>query len=545
LGRLVGSSALAPFFPPYRKSVRQFVLLGLLGDAASLGRPLVYMALIDRLMRTVSPSSVVALCGVLVVIALAEALFSLARDHYAAKTNAFWSMDYQFEGWRSIVARPLDTGPSLPSVEVVERLGTAPTLTAGRVSYLTAALVHAPVALAMIVLLTVISWPLALVYALTLPVMLVVARLVRDRRDKTIATGFDANARYRAEAAEIVAGQETILALGGQTFAFARIWRNVSNVAATSYHSTRYNGLLGFSTNLGQNLITIGLLLTAALLVLAGSLTLGQLVAFEMISTQLRGKLRILIMLSEGLTKTRIGEGRLPAISGTVWSERVDRPTSAMPRTLRISIDTFQYPGRETPVLRNVNVMLAPGERLRIGGESGSGKSTLGKIIAGLIDVPGAVSVVQTGEAGRVPNVLYIPQDPFVFAGSVAENVLLKDQADVSDEDEARAEDAVRKACLTPDELPARLAESGRNLSGGQRQRLHLARAFLTQPDLLILDEPTRGLDEATARALLHNMSAAHRGATIVFISHDPLVDQFTDRMLTLEAGQVGQRLAA
>lgn len=186
-------------------------------------------------------------------------------------------------------------------------------------------------------------------------------------------------------------------------------------------------------------------------------------------------------------------------------------------------------PGR-APILDGLSMTVAPGEWLTLTGPSGSGKSTLLLIAAGLLHA----------EAGRVTvapgcRVAYLPQRSQLFAGTIAQNLRLADPA----ADDERLWWALRAAALdavvqTRGGLDSRLGDGGTGLSGGESRRLAIARLLLHGGDVFLLDEPTTGLDEATARQLLAALRETLRGRAVVTASHQAAEIAIADRRLAL-----------
>lgn len=515
--------------------------LGGISDLAGICRPLIYMALIDRLMKSVSISSIAMMCALLAGVSLLEAVFSWAREHYSAKLSGELALDYQFDAWGRLVARQMDQASSIRGADAVDRLGTVGAVATARVNGVLGVIMHAPVALIMICCLATLNWILALFYVTILPIMLLVSGFVRRSRDSLVREYQEAGGRYRSDGAEIYAGQETILSLSAQKFAFQRVWRHVSDVVSSGFHSDRYSSIQVNASNFTQNVSTIALLFVAAILVLSGILTLGQLVAFEMISTQLKAKLRTLSSLYEGAKRVELAEGRLPQwqsmAAPVVEKVKVDGEGGAFP--LRTFIPSFKYYEQQDPLISNIDFIIKRADIIRISGESGVGKSTLARLISGLIEAPGAITPRhQLDSSGG--SVLYIPQEPFLVHGSVYENIAMIDHREISEEERRAVERSARAAGINIADLPRVISEGGKNISGGQRQRLHLARAFLRRCDLLILDEPTRGLDRETAEVMLRSICESADFGAVLIISHDPLVARYCNREISIKSDSRG-----
>jgi ABC-type transport system involved in cytochrome bd biosynthesis fused ATPase/permease subunit len=195
-----------------------------------------------------------------------------------------------------------------------------------------------------------------------------------------------------------------------------------------------------------------------------------------------------------------------------------------------LSIDQLDLPGGGLTVLT---------------GASGAGKSTLLRVLAGALQpMAGAVRIGGTGlhelgYEGLVAGVTVVEQDSQLLSGTVADNLRLA-RPDATD-DELRT--AMKVAVLAGHvDLAARLGPGGEGLSGGQRRRLGVAQAYLRHPGLLLLDEPTEGLDHRTASVLLANLRSAVPGSTIIAAIHDRTPNHLpvpADATVRLAAGRV------
>ncbi|MFI7320436.1 thiol reductant ABC exporter subunit CydD [Streptomyces venezuelae] len=207
---------------------------------------------------------------------------------------------------------------------------------------------------------------------------------------------------------------------------------------------------------------------------------------------------------------------------------------------------TVRYPGRSVDAVSRASFEVAPGETVALVGPSGVGKSTLLNVVLGFVrPVEGRVCVGGVDLAEVSPErwrerVAWVPQRPHLFAGSVAENVRLARP----DADDAQVRDALRDAGALefvdalPDGVETLLGEDGAGLSAGQRQRLALARAFLADRPVVLLDEPTAALDGGTEAGVVEAVRRLAVGRTVLLVVHRPALLAVADRVVRLEAGE-------
>ncbi|MFG2182841.1 thiol reductant ABC exporter subunit CydD [Streptomyces abikoensis] len=203
-----------------------------------------------------------------------------------------------------------------------------------------------------------------------------------------------------------------------------------------------------------------------------------------------------------------------------------------------------RHAGRGTPSLAETSFEVRPGETVAVTGPSGVGKTTLLNVLLGLerptsgrVFVDGADLASLSPESWR-DQVAWVPQRPHLFAGTIAENVRLArpGATDAQVREALRAAGALEFVSMLPQGTDTRLGEDGSGLSAGQRQRLALARAFLADRPVLLLDEPTAALDGGTEAAVVEAVRRLSAGRTVVLVVHRPALLSVADRVVRLEA---------
>ncbi|MFC8490227.1 thiol reductant ABC exporter subunit CydD [Streptomyces sp. NPDC057235] len=263
----------------------------------------------------------------------------------------------------------------------------------------------------------------------------------------------------------------------------------------------------------------------------------------------------ILILAPEAYLPLRqVGAQYHAAAEGLAAAEEIfdvlERPvrdggTGAVPDTVRLELDavTVRHAGRAEPSLDAATLTVEPGETVALVGPSGSGKSTLLDVVLGFTapEPGGTVRVGGEDLAGLDPEawrsrIAWVPQRPYLFAGTIAENVRLA-RPDASD---GAVREALRDAgadgfvAELPDGIETPLGEDGTGLSAGQRQRLALARAFLADRPLLLLDEPTAALDGETEAGVVDAVRRLAAGRTVLLVVHRPALLAVADRVVGL-----------
>jgi thiol reductant ABC exporter CydD subunit len=234
-------------------------------------------------------------------------------------------------------------------------------------------------------------------------------------------------------------------------------------------------------------------------------------------------------------------EAPAPAVRGSAIAP------SPREATVRLEGVSFSYPGRPGDVLRSLDLELRPGETVALVGPSGAGKSTVASLLL-LLAQPSSGRVTAGGtdlaecnpQAWRA-NIAWVPQRPTLFHGTVAENIALGEPRAGEARIRAAAELAGADAFIRrlPDGYGTIVGDGGRALSAGERRRIAIARAFLRDAPLVILDEPTANLDRESGEVVGDALVRLGKGRTVLLIAHDDEVVRHADRAVRLDSRRI------
>jgi ATP-binding cassette subfamily B protein/subfamily B ATP-binding cassette protein MsbA len=319
---------------------------------------------------------------------------------------------------------------------------------------------------------------------------------------------------------------------------------------AAQMAATRLQALFGPLTDL---LEVVGVLLVIGLAVwelASGRITIGGLLAFVAYLTQLYSPIQGAGRLTNNLYAASAGAERVIEILDEVPA--VAQPASARPmRHARGAIGfhsvTYRYPEAGQAAISGLDLQVRPGEKIAVVGASGAGKSTLLKLLLRFCD-PDTGSVTldgidlrELGLADLYRNIAVVLQETLVFDATIRENISWG-RPDATDRDivaAARAADAHDFIATLPKGYDTRVGQRGRMLSGGQRQRLAMARAMIRDAPVLLLDEPTTGLDAESSHRVLAPLRRLMAGRTTIIISHNLLTVTDADRIVLLDRGRI------
>ena len=294
-------------------------------------------------------------------------------------------------------------------------------------------------------------------------------------------------------------------------------------------------------------IITVG-----GILIIAGDMTLGTLIAFKFLQGQLTAPINLLPQLNAGLQRLIGSLGRLEDLRKSDDDPLVRSFSSApesKPGRLEGHIElkslSFSFTPVSPPFINDLSLRIPAGSQLAIVGGSGSGKTTLIRLLAGLYQ-PSAgqilfdgISWENHGDRLMRDSLAYVPQQVFIFNASVHDNITLWRPGYSLDQLEAAAIDAQILETINrhPESFARNLHDNGSDLSGGERQRLELCRALLRQPSILLLDEATSALDNATQSRVLDALKS--RGLTVVSVAHRLDAALRSDQVLVMKDGAV------
>ena len=406
-----------------------------------------------------------------------------------------------------------------------------------QIAFFTAALVY-------------LQWDLALVSLVVAPFFWFVAnrfsRLIkRASREKRRRSG-----SLGAVAEEGLSNALLVQAYNRQETELERFRRENEGIVSAELASTRLRALFSPIIDLielGGALLVIG---WGTYALSEGRITLGGMLAFLAYLTLLYGPIRDLSQLGTTIFAAAAAAERVIDVLDQEPLVR-DRPQARRLGHARGVVElrgvTFGYPGRYAPALEDVSLRVKPGETLALVGASGAGKSTIAKLLLRFHD-PDCGSVHLDGHDLREltlesvrDNVGVLLQETLVFDGTVWENIAYG-RPGVSEAEivgAAKAADAHQFIEVLPEGYATVVGQKGRRLSGGQRQRLAIARALVRDAPILILDEPSTGLDAESTERLLGPLRRLMRGRTTIVISHSLMTVRDATTILVLDGGRV------
>ena len=394
---------------------------------------------------------------------------------------------------------------------------------------------------------------LAALALLPVPFVVLVAARYSRRSRPVLQEVQQRIAELTADVEENVSGVRVVKAFAAEPRQLGRFEGSVARVFGESMRSTRlrayYNPFIGFLPSVGLAVI----LLVGGRRVVSGDLSLGDFTAFYTYLLMLIGPMRQL--------GVALGLAQRATASGARLYQILDRapgltaPPGAPPLPEgrgRVELDhvTFRYETAPGPALRDVDLVVEAGTTVALVGATGSGKTTLVHLLARLYDVTEGSVRIDGADVREVdlPSLRHaisvVDDDPFLFSATVHENIAYG-RPDASRAEVERAAERAQAAGFVA-ELPqgydTRIGERGMTLSGGQRQRIAIARALLSDPRILILDDATSSVDASTEQAIKAALREVMAGRTTFVIAHRLSTIALADDIVVLEDGRIAAR---
>ena len=380
--------------------------------------------------------------------------------------------------------------------------------------------------------------------------LLLLALIMRPRLERLTETTYAASAQRNATLIETLSGLETLKAMGAESV-MQRRWEEATRfLASQNLRSKNLQQWLSQSSSALQRFVQMFVIVLGVYLISAGQLSMGGLIACTMISSRATAPFAKLGSLITQYQNARVAMQSMDALFGTPSEYREESAylsRESFNGDYEFKKVSFKYPNTELQSLSEASLKIKAGEHIAVLGRVGSGKSTLSKLALGLfqasdgeIRVDG-VDIRQLDPHEYRGSVGYVPQEVTLFTGTLRDNISLgrpfiTDAQLVRAVERAGIADWVNRHPLGFD-MP--ISERGDSVSGGQKKCIAVARALVTEPNILILDEPTGGTDQTTERTIIESLSEFMKGRTLIVVTHRNSLLALVDRIVVVDRGKI------
>ena len=540
-----------PALKRYRGMLLQVLLASFVVQLFTLANPLLIQVIIDKVITQRSLDTLQILGLALVVVTLMEGVIGSLRTFLFTDTTNRIDLRLGAEVIDHLLRLPLGYFDRRPVGELGTRIAELEKIRNFLTGQALMTLLDAAFSVIYIVVMALYSWLLTIIALAVVPIQVGLTLLGAPLFRRQYRQAAEENARTQSHLVEVLTGIQTVKAQNVEMVSRWKWQDSYARYISRTFEKTITGTFLNESSQVLQKLSQLLVLWVGATLVLKGELTLGQLIAFRIISSYVTQPLLRLSSIWQNIQELRVSFERLADVVDTPEeSSQADRANIPLPPIVGdVLFDnvSFSFTPGGAEVLSNVSLHVKPGTFVGVVGQSGSGKSTLMKLLPRLYSPSRGRILLDHYNIDKVElyslrrQIGIVPQDPLLFSGTISENIALTNPEATSDAIVTAAQVAGAHDFIM--ELPSgystELGERGASLSGGQRQRLAIARTLLGNPKLLVMDEATSALDYNTERLVCDNLREAMRDCTVFFITHRLSTILRADLIVMMDQGAI------
>ena len=542
--RLVG------YVAPYWRRLALVLVLSLVGTGLSLTLPYLTRLLIDRALLGRDTGALVRIVTAFAALTVASFALNVVSGLRYTRVSADILFDMRLALFRHLQCLSPRFYARMPLGQIASRINSDISEIQRVAAEVALSWVGSVVFLAGAIAILIALDPLLFAVSIAvLPLSLVALVRYRRRLEESIAVVRDRSAGIGTFLIEALQGMRLVVTHNAQEREAARFRERNDGFVDALMRMRRLTYLSGGVPGLLLSVGSGAVLLFGGWRVIDGRITMGTLVAFIAYQMRLLGPVQSLMGLYASVATARVSLRRVHEILDTppeVTESDTATPLPSVRGDVILDDVTFTFE-RGAAVLDRVSLTIPAGECVAIVGASGGGKSTIADLLvrqldptAGCIRLDGRdLRELRLADVRR--HVVVVEQDPFIFHTSVAENIrYARPDADAADVDAAaRAAGLADLIDRLPQGIDTPVGERGRALSAGERQRLAIARAFLADPAVLVLDEATGSVDPAMEAQVVSGYEAVMRGRTTIVISHRLEPARRAGRVVVLDRGRI------
>lgn len=528
---------------------RKVIVAAILINMFILATPMFTMNVYDRVLPNNALSTLWVLAIGILVVMIFDFILKLMRAHFievAGKRSDILMSSKIFDQLLNIRLdeKPSSTGQfvnRLQSFESVRDFFTGATI---------AAIVDLPFIILFIIIIFYIGGPVGYISIFTVIIAFIFSWYMQKPIRDTVQNGAKEDQLKQTTLTETVSGLEIIKSVRAQN-RMRTHWEN--SIEKTSYYGKKSHFLsqvVTFFTAFISQFSNIAIVVAGVYLASEGEMTMGAIIATMMLNGRVISPVSQIVGMIIRFDRTMLSLNNIDEVMN-MDVERSDKRQYLSRDNLNGDIEfkdvTFSYKDQNFDVLKNINLTIKKGEKIAIIGKIGSGKSTLWKLIMNLYEPKKGSILIDKSDIRQIDPVDLrraigcVPQEPFLFMGSIKDNITIGEQ-NASDAEILKASkiagvhDFLGKHDAGYDLV---VGERGEGLSGGERQSVTLARALITEPSIMILDEPTNSMDGQTEEIFKRRMKEIVKDKTLILVTHRPSVLSLVDRLIVMDDGKI------
>ncbi len=541
-----------PTIVKYKEPLFEVLLAALVTQLLGIFSPMITQSVIDKVLTHNSLSTLDVLAVGLLLITIFESALSLARNYVFAHTTSKIDVILSCRLFQHLFHLPLryfenrrvgDTIARVRELENIRRFLTGVPLNT---------LLDAMFIVVYIIIMYFYSIRLTNITLLSLPILAVLTAIITPFLKERLDEKFKAGADQQSYLVEAVNGVQTIKSFAIEPKVQQKWEGLLADYTVANFNTTILGSVAGTIAQFIERIFDILILYFGAKLVIEGVLTVGQMVAFRMLSSRVSQPVMRLVQMWQDFQQTSLSIKRLGDIFNSKPEPSINSVTSRLPKIKgNIVFDkvSFRYCPDGSQVIKNMSFHIPSDRVIGVVGRSGSGKSTISKLIQRLyVPESGKIMIDGVDLALADPTWLrrqigVVLQESFLFNASIRDNIALQNPA-------APMEDIIRVARIAgahdfivelADGYDTVVGERGTGLSGGQKQRIAIARALLSNPKILIFDEATSALDYESESIIQRNLQKICQNRTVIIIAHRLSTLKNADAIMVVDRGNIAE----
>ncbi len=542
-----------PAIQKYKVVLIQVLIASFVVQLFTLGNPLLIQVIIDKVISQRSLDTLQVLGVALLFVTLLEGILGSLKTFLFAETTNRIDQKLGSEVIDHLLRLPLNYFDKRPVGELGSRVDELAKIREFLTGQALSTILDAIFSVIYILVMFIYSALLTLIALIVVPIQIAITLLGAPLFRRQFRQSAEENARTKSHLVEVITSIQTVKSQNIETISRWKWQKLYSKYITRTFERTISGTTIGQISQVLQKISQLLVLWVGATLVLKGQLTLGQLIAFRIISSYVTQPLLRLSTIWQNIQELRVSFERLGDVIDTPQeSDDLDKQKIPMPPVngkVRFEDVTFSFDQNNSNVLNNVSFEIDKGQFVGIVGESGSGKSTLMKLLSRLYSPNLGKVKIDDYDINKVElyslrrQIGIVPQEPILFSGTVMENIALSQSEASNDEiiKAAKLAEAHDFIMNLPFGYSTEVGERGSSLSGGQRQRIAIARTLLNKPNILILDEATSALDYNTEKKLCDNLINNLKNNTVFFITHRLATIKNSDLIIVMHDGKLDE----
>lgn len=512
--------------------------------------PVMTQVVVDKVLVHRSMSTLNVLTIGIAIVYIYELVLGLAKNYVFTHTTNRIDVMLSYKLFRHLFALPLKYFESRRVGETVARVRELDSIRSFLTGTPLSSMIDLVFIIVYIVVLFMYSRMLTVIVLFSVPVYAILSAIVTPLFKKRLDEKFETGANTQSFLVESITGVQTVKSYALEP-KFEKKWGELqADYVKASYRTSMVSATAGTTGQFIQKVFDLLILFFGAKAVMDGNFTVGQLVAFRMLSGRVSGPVLRLVQLWQEYQQASLSVKRIGDIFNTAPEPVLNTNITSLPKLEgRIAFDNvhFRYDPQGAEVIRGMSFEIEPGSVVGVVGRSGSGKSTISKLIQRLyIPEEGKISVDGMDISLVNPSMLrkqigVVLQENFMFNGTVADNISIHCPT-------ASMEQIIKCAKIAgahdfilelPNGYDTVIGEKGMGLSGGQKQRIAIARAILNDPRILIFDEATSALDYESESIIQSNLKEICCNRTVIIIAHRLSTLKDAQKIMAIDKGQL------